>query len=89
MAKQKSKHVPRFKQGYVVNGDNQNIPDLPSALESLSSCDPCGCNSCLGYWTMTDGFDGTLKGVYINNNTLVIEDLATAITNLEVLKDAQ
>lgn len=85
----KSKHVPRFKQGYVVNGDNENIADLPTALESLAKCEPCGCNSCLGYWTMTDALDGTLKGVYINNDTLVIEDLATAISNLETLKAAQ
>lgn len=81
----KSKHVPRFKHGYVSDGDNQNIADFQEALAKLAKCEACGCDATLGLWTMIDAATGAMQGVYIENGELVIEPIATAIANLEAL----
>lgn len=81
----KSKHVPRFKHGYVVDGDNTNINDLQEALARLAKCDACGCDATLGLWTMIDASTGAMQGVYIQDGSFVIEPIATAIANLEAL----
>jgi len=77
----------KIPKGYARTGPGlgRSVESFTDALQTLAFCGPCGCDSQLGYWTQIDALDGTLKVIYINNETLVIDDYDTGIAALKVL----
>ena len=77
----------KIPKGYAKTGPGlgKSVESFGDALQIMANCGPCGCNSQLGYWTQIDALDGTLKVIYINNETLVIDDYDTGIAALKVL----
>lgn len=81
----------RFKQGYVVTGENDNVPTLEKALTLESTCG-CGMDCCLGLITQISATDGSRVGIYVTGTdpyTLVVEAYDTAVTNTKALLAAR
>lgn len=88
MAKVKSPKGTFFTstKGGKVQGGKGSVSTLTDALAETAKCEPCGCDSCLGYWTMIDAATGELMVVYIDSGSLVVDTFDDGIAALKVLK---
>lgn len=93
MAVQNSKVPVRFKHGYVVDKDGNNVPDLTAALTEMVRRCSCGIDCCLGLFTLTHAETGDLMGIYIVEGEIgpefVIEPYDEALVNVKALYDAR
>lgn len=88
----------KIAKGYVKSGDGigKSHDTLESALAEQGKCDSCGCDSTLGFMTLTNAETGELMMLYVTGTgeqgdeyTLNIADHATGLAAVKDLCSAR